>query len=517
MYPESDEISKDTIQRITLFRQQYVTVANKTLDLVEDKLSSPSELKRGMGLLFNQLKLMSNISECHQVFVTIVSTLNDWPLRFGYSSIWHIYVEHAYDLALTYDIQEHKNRLLLLKSETAFYREKMNEALELGLQALDEAQVLGQTDVLARSAHHVVNLLINKTNFLDAYELVKSIDKTGLINKESNAVAQLYIAISYFEVYQKLGKVNETQILITDVEDSLITKVDNHSRATWHHIVGLFEWRLGNHRDALKRYEVSRQLFAETGDYFEIALMSEMSLAWWTMGRLREAEALLLSARDLADQTLNYFRSFKASSNLALVYLSMGRVREAYNLNQECLDKAIATDYSRDIIRLTGNRGLIMAYLDKPNYTEALHDLKLDQQYFSARTQYLSSIYAHLSHLHNQLGDSKLAYTYAQDAFLIAYEKGYRQFEIIALRALAECTPSKAHAITILNRAITLAQDHALLHEAACYLSLSSLLTEPEQQEEYWDRGSQLLQQIGAERWLENSSISSPPLIPVAG
>ena len=517
MYPRSHEISEDTTQRINTFRQHYNKVAYRTLDLVEDKLSSPSQLKHGMGLIFNQLKLMSTIPECHQVFVTLVSRLNDWPLRFGYSSIWHIYVDHAYDLALRYDIEEHKNRLLLIKSETAFYREKMNKALQLGLQAVEGAQASGQTEVLARATYHIVNLYIHKSNVSDADEFLQTIDKTKLINQESDPVAQLYLAMSHLEIYHKLAKVKETQHLIRQVEQSLITQVDNHSRATWYHVVGLFEWYLGKHQEALKRYELSRQLFAEVGDYYEIALMSEMSLAWWTMGHLHEAEALLLSARDLADQTLNYFRSLKASSNLALVYLSMGRVQEAYDLNQECLNKAISIDYSSDIIRLTGNRGIIMSYFDNPDYNQALRDLELDKEHFSARTQHLSSIYRHLSHLHNQVGNSKLAYNYAQEALLIAHEKGYRQFEIIALRALADCTPSKEHAITILNRAISLAQGNALLHEAACYLSLSSLHTDPEQQNAYWDKGSQLLAQLGAERWLENRSLSSPPLIPFAG
>jgi tetratricopeptide (TPR) repeat protein len=327
-------------------------------------------------------------------------------------------------------------------------------------------------------------------------------------------IAQFYLKLAFLQVYRRIGNNDKIQETIDLTEPLLEKGLDKRSSAVWHHNVGLVKWYSGEHREALARYKMSKELFAQVSDKSEIGLTAEIGLTLWNIGQLEEALLYLSEAQIKADEILDYLRGLKIASHLVLLHLSKGELDLAAEYTATALKKAIAVKYTSDISRIIGNRGILKIHLG--DYTGALQDLEFDKQALQEKNQQLACTLANLGRLYNLMGDQEKGRLFALEALDIATEKQYRPRKIIALRALAECS-DKTTSIDLLKQAVDLSKNYQFLDEAACYLSLANLQDDVLEKQRYWERGTKLLHQIGASKWLVTATPQNPPLIPLVG
>lgn len=510
------QVDKDIDNRINHFLTTLPTLATSTYNKLQKILGTPAKLKQWIPLIFNQMSLIVQNNDCSKIFVEIVVLLGTWPMRLGYSKEWIYYVDMAHNLSLSQNLDVNFAYVFLLKSKTMFDQGNFNESLILA----EKGFLIGKSKKLPRelatTLSHMTTILLLQKKTTEALSMIDDLQVNLIVLDSNDKLAHLYLHLAKVQVYRKTGWMDKIRNLVDHFEHTFIHEVDRRSLGVWHHNIGLFEWYLGNHRSAIERYKLAKHLFALTADKGEIGITAEIALSLWNMGELKQAETYMLDAKEKAEATLDYLRILKIYSNLALIYLSEGRISEAYKINEESLTKAIHIRHMADIVRLTGNRGIIQIHQE--NYTDALSDLEYDFSNTNEQNQQLACTLANLSRVHRLMGDRNKALDCANKALELSENKNYRARIIIALRSLAECIIDVKEAKVLFERALNLAKDNQKLDEAACYLSISSIESDNmELKKEFWAMGVKLLEEINADLWLVGKSPESPPLIPLLG
>ncbi len=282
---------------------------------------------------------------------------------------------------------------------------------------------------------------------------------------------------------------------------------------------GLLRWAAGEYTGAAADMERALALFRAVGDlYAEAESYGILGLIYWSLSDYARAEDAI--RRDIAfnDRLGAWWHQVRDVGNLALVYLARRELETAlvHLAHQETLSLQLGDE--SELARCRANRGAV--YLCQGNYAAGAQELETAMTYYRAhnvRTEGILTDILNQARCYAGLGDVARARQMAQAALNSATRANAAVLRELALRCLADYTPSPEREQS-LHQALDIARrHHRRLDEADCLLALAHTAATPEEQAQLWEQGAAILHEIGAGAWLEGASPARPPRIPSTG
>jgi tetratricopeptide (TPR) repeat protein len=168
----------------------------------------------------------------------------------------------------------------------------------------------------------------------------------------------------------------------------------------------------------------------------------------------------------------------------------------------------------KELNRATANLGIVRLHQQK--YDLAIIMLEQSRYLYdqmSARESQVV-IYTNLSQAYTMIENHPKALSLAEKSLEIANSiEGAYPPCLIAFRCLAGCELLEVEQrIDYLQSALALTQDHRVFDKAACLLGLSWLHSSADKRISFAEEGTQLLHDIGAQRWLMKIRYGYPHL-----
>jgi tetratricopeptide (TPR) repeat protein len=458
--------------------------------------------------------------ELHPSAVTLILLLHPWPLQWGYWEDWEQELSFAIRDMNTIQAPQEKAELLTYLADMMYLTGRRDESLKLGKLAFSYACSANAMIPMARSGTKAALILLEQAEEQAAADIMNSIED-AIREQETRGnldcvTAQVYPIVYKARQLRFKGRLDTALVLLTDMLEKLKStpKISPNVLADCYSARSAIHWSQGESLLAIDDSKQAIALASLAGYEFEgNAYSSSLGMYYWTVGELKAAEETLLNCIRREEQANVYYWLAYNVGNLALVFLSQGRIQDALVMVEQHI--ALAKDHTSpaENMRALDNYGIIKFHAG--DYLSAQTALEQNIPIYENQTTRTNLIVqlANLSRCYRALSETDRAINVAEKAFEYAEQQSYPAAKIIALRCLAEIrVPEESKAL--LYRALALArQCHKVLDEAACLLSLAGLEENENQQKELWTEGTQILTKIGASAWLEGCSVKHPPKI----
>lgn len=459
--------------------------------------------------------------ELHSSAITLIALLHPWPLNWGYWAAWEQELSFAAKMAPS---PEQKAQLLTYLADMIFLTGRREAALDFAKQAFSYACLTNAIIPLARSGTIVSAILLENQERQAATDVLNTVEqeiaKREVQNKLDNQVVIARACmIPYKARWLRLeGRWDTALALLNGMIDRLesIPLIDPHKLADCYSTRSVFHWLQGESLSAIGDLDQAINLVSQAGyKVVENGYRGNLGLYYWAIGELKQAEKILLSCIRMAEQSRIYYRQIYDIGNLALVFLSQGRIQDALVMSERHLDLAKDHSSPAEKMRALDNYAIVKFYSGDYLYAQVTLEQNIPiYENQTVKTNIIIQL-VNISRCYIALDKSDLAISAAEKAYNYAEQQSYPAAKIIALRCLAEIRRSE-QSKQFLQQALILArQCHHLLDEAACLLSLAGTEADENEQTKLWQEGSQILDQIGASAWLEGCFPKHPPKIPL--
>jgi tetratricopeptide (TPR) repeat protein len=458
--------------------------------------------------------------ELHADATTLISLLHPWPLHWGYWADWERELNFAINESGTLQTPESKAEFFANLANLMFLTGRRDDALSLGKSAFSFASLSHSVVPLARSGIMVASILLERNEEQGARDILnfvaKEIEEQAAQGQNE---AQIVTARAYFvsDKARQLSRAGQGKVALDLLNEIIIQLnatpgVDPNVLADSYGTRSGIQWIQDQYVPAIEDLNRAIELVSLAGYGFaESAFRGNLGVCYWTIGELKMAEETLRCCIRLAEQSRIYFRLAYDVGNLALVFLSQGRVQDALVMSERHI--ALAKDHSTraESMRALDNYGVIKFHAGE--YEAAEIALKENLSFYekkSLKTDIIIQL-ANLGRCYIALGETEKAMNMAEKAFNYAQQQNYSSPTILALRCLAEFRPPR-ESKALLDQALALARQYNRpFDEAACLLSLASIEKNKNEQKKLWDEGTQILDKMGASAWLEGCSVKHPP------
>ncbi|MAT45699.1 MAG: hypothetical protein CL609_25485 [Anaerolineaceae bacterium] len=453
--------------------------------------------------------------ELYGSILAIITNLHPLPLRWGYGAAWQPWL----NFAIQNTAQENKRALYHNDlADYFFFSGEFDKSMEHAGIVFSMANP--SPVQLARSVRVLFTSYRSLGQSLQAEALIKEMffefeaHKPASEVSGSKALAWLRFNQNRLELLREEGKLNEALTLVEDMisldeqlgrPDTLLTAdlITHRSTLLWN--VASYECSVADLKFAIDLYQSEDDLFnAES-------LYSNLGLVYWSMGKLDEAEqslkrSILFYQKSALQQLISY-----DLGNLGLTYFARGDLEKAHHWTLEHINHCRKIGFVSEMNRGRRNLGTILYYLGA--YEQAIHETEAAHTYFEKRGSRdgygLDDLWIALCE--DQLGKKEAAFSRASRILEWSKERESLVLEQVSLRCLAWFSPLEER-VVLLERSLELAyQLNRLLEQAACLLMLASCTTD----DLIWEKGLDLIKSIGAEPWLEGSTIDQPPFLPL--
>jgi tetratricopeptide (TPR) repeat protein len=279
---------------------------------------------------------------------------------------------------------------------------------------------------------------------------------------------------------------------------------------------GVFHWANNQLSEAIEDFQQAKACYTVVGHKMGISSMSaNLSLVYIRMAHLDEAEQLTRDVLKLSQQHRSLSAQLRQLANLGYIYWLRGQFAEARQYFEQQLKLAEETRESRQIVLTRNNLACLDLYAGKPE--QAIESLKKAVEDFQTGNWIAGLIGAlmDLSMCHFALGQVSQAQQKAQQAQQLAEEIQSSELKMLTLRVAAH-VGLLANPLAGLEEAYQLAvQLGRPLDQAACLLQQVRHSPDPAHRLALWKTGTQMLDEIGAQAWLEGHSIENPPMLAV--
>ena len=460
--------------------------------------------------------------ELHPSAVTLILLLHPWPLQWGYWEYWEQELSFAIKDVNTIQAPQEKAEVLTYLADMMYLTGRRDESLQLGKLAFSYARSANAIILMARSGIKVALILLENAEEQAAEDILNSIEN-AITEQETQGnldyiTAQVYPVVYKARQLRLKGHSDTALVLLTDTIKKLeaTSKIPPNVLADCYSARSTVRWSQGKSLLAIDDSKQAIELASLAGYEFEKnTYCSSLGMYYWAVGELKVAEETLLNCIRREEQTNVYYWLAYNVGNLALVFLSQGRIQNALMMVERHM--ALAKDHTSpaENMRALDNYGIVRFHVG--DYLSAKIALEQNMPVYENQTMRTNLIVqlANLSRCHRALGETDRAINAAEKTFEYAEQQSYPTAKIIALRCLAEIRiPEQSKAL--LYQALALAhQCHIALDEAACLLSLAHIEKNGNKRKKLWQDGSQILKKIGADAWLEGHSITNPPQIPL--
>jgi tetratricopeptide (TPR) repeat protein len=414
-----------------------------------------------------------------------------------------------------------KAELFTYLADMMFLTGRRESALDFGKQALSYARLTHAIIPLVKSGVMIVMILLEHKEASAAADILNSLE-LEITENQGKLGPQIATARAWLGLHKARqlfigGDGSAASTLLKDVIDllELTAGVDPNVLADCYSMRSILHWLQGESILAINDLNQAIKLVSLAGyEYAESALRGNLGLCYRTVGELGKAEETLLRCIRLAERSRLYYRLAFDVGSLALVFLSQGRIQDALVMSER--HKTLAKDHSSpaENMRALDIYGMIKFHAGDSQSAQMILEQNVPAyENQSGKTDIIIQL-AYISRCYIALGKTDQAIHAAEKAFDYAEQQSYLPPKIMGMRSLAE-TGMPEQSKSLLNQALTLArQCHRLLDEAACLLSLAAVEQDENDKKKLWEDGSQILQKLGADAWLEGHSPKRPPQMP---
>jgi tetratricopeptide (TPR) repeat protein len=452
--------------------------------------------------------------------VTFITVLHPWPLHWNYWADWEQELSFAIDIV---QAPEHKAELLTYLADMMFLTGRRDATLNLGKQAISYAHTACAVIPLARAGIQTASILLQRKEARAAADIVNLVEQ--VIAKRETSLkqdSQVVTARAYLAVYKarELRLENHWAAALALLDDvieqfKLTSKVDSNIVADCYSARSVLFWLQGEALLAIEDLNQAINLVSMDGyEFAENAFRGNLGLCYWSIGELKQAKETMFHCIRVAEQSKIYYWLVFNIGNLAMVFLSEGRIQEALVMGERHI--ALAKNHSSpaENMRASDNYGVVKFHAG--DYKLAQNILEQNVPFYETQIGKADIVIqlVNISRCHAALGETDQAISLAEKAFDYAEQQSYPSPKIVARRCLAE-TQSPGQGKVLLEQALMLSrQYHRRLDEAACLLSLAMLQENEDDKKELWEEGMKILNIIGASLWLDGCSRERPPKIP---
>ncbi len=525
--PHAPEPSSTPAPDKAYWTAHYHTYLRERLAWARDYIRQqpPSEIAAHFPSFITLLRQARRFPDLHLLCAEVIAALHPHPQYWGHWAAWETELRFAAAVFAQHQQPrrqaEFSGYLVDLLQQTGRYV----EARALGEAALDLARTTCALIPQAQITSSLATVLRSQGQTSAAAALIQTakadIMEAPCVTPREQALAGAALSLAETTVFRTQGDLPQAIALVNQALDALLPfeTEESHWLALIHNHRGLLRWAAGEYTGAAADMERALDLFRAVGDlYAEAESYGILGLIYWSLSDYARAEDAI--RRDIAfnDRLGAWWHQVRDVGNLALVYLGRRELDTAlvHLAHQETLSLQLGDE--SELARCRANRGAV--YLCQGDYAAGAQELETAMSYYHAhhvRTEDILSDILNQARCYAYLGDPERARQMAQDALDSATCANADVLRGLALRCLADYTPSPERE-QYLYESLDIARRHRRrLDEADCLLALAHTAATPVEQTRLWEQGAAILHEIGAALWLEGAAPEQPPRMPSTG
>jgi tetratricopeptide (TPR) repeat protein len=481
------------------------------------RTASLSEVRTHLSSFLTLLNETHRYGELTYPSLDLISQLHPLPLRWGMGYRWEAELRFALQHTPPENTSQRSEYLCAL-ADVCYFSGNFGQAVEYCETVLSIPN--GPASLSARASRILFYCLRSTGQPQKADQLFEDLSPSFLSNQPAAAIplelARAWLMFNQCRIdrYREQGKIQQALELVEDMiwldqqegspEKNLTADLVTH-RST-------LLWVKARYPESVADLKQAMRLYRESEDHFNAeSLQSNLGLVYWTMGELPLAEETLQSAIRFYQKTGSQQLITYDIGNLGLVHFARGNLNEALRLTREHIAHAQNINFVSESYRGKRNLGTLLYYFAE--YEQAIEELLSSNAYYQnhgSRDGYgLDFLWSSLCY--NALGEYDEALKMAQEMIGWSEKMDSQLILQLTLRCLASLSPTEEKE-ALLKQSLDLVNlTERKLEKAAVLLALANAAGD----EQYWQQGSAILKEIGAEQWLRERSLENPPFIPM--
>ncbi|MCB8926664.1 MAG: tetratricopeptide repeat protein [Ardenticatenaceae bacterium] len=478
------------------------------------------QLKEHFDSFLVLLRRARSHSNLHIAYINLLTALHPWPLRWGEWDAWELELQQAIPVLAAHQHIAQQAELMTYLAEIQFRTGRLETAVQTSHNAANIAWKSGEVTAWAAATSRGIYALNRLGRNDEARQLLahgeaqlteNAIEAPQLSHLEASG--HLLLRRMVFMRYDGIPgeAARRAQMLITTLSN--YSQVDKRLLATLYTDQATMLWAADQYDTAVSSLKKAIGIYTELGDTYEaITTRGNLGIVYWSMARLGEAETAIRDSLQLAETFHARLRIMNEMGNLCAISFSRGKLVQALSFTERHLALAQEADDAAEINRAYGNRAMALLYLGDYEAALPLLEESLDRLHTLGLLQQLAQTYAHLSCCLDGLGRREEAITAVAQAENLIQNIESPSIQVLILRCRARLTPLQ-EATNLVKQALALARRHSQrLDEGICLLRLA-LLSSGLHQAQFWEEGSAIINEIGAEAWLDGRSLQNPPTL----
>ena len=503
------------------FQQMVEDSLRHSIALVQANANTPQAFHPHMDSLASQLRWGARFAPELAARLTVAAY--PWPARWGQADSWRRHLEQACQ-GLPPSHPLHRQALACL-ADIFQLSGRPEKVVEIAGPLFDDPTVpLEELELLvAQGGGAWLSALTSQGKTLEAEQAVRSLwgrleSAPPRPSLPAQAQARAVLLLHRSTAARRKGDLALALDLISQAIAGLEGQrnADRSSMSELLQSRAIYHWVGADYPSALADLEYAQQVSASAADRIGLcSIHGNRGLVYWSMSAFGLAERELLAGIQLAEKNKWTYLLMKQVGNLGMVYLNLGDLPNALGYIERGRKLAEITGDEYEKALAEGNRAAVQIYTDHPE--QALPGLFSTLQKYANTERYETQVGAlvDLSICHYRVGDLRASARFAQQAHDLAQTGGVPVLLLIAARARALCAPA-SQAADLLQQAFQLAERlDRKLDMAGCKLSLAHLAAEHETRLQAWEQAVDILNQIGAAKWVENQPVGAPILLPM--
>ena len=500
----------DKMRWQSFYQRSLARQINRLISLINKKKKTPAELLKhfeSMLTLFEQGRSHPD-SATRLKLIHFVHTLHPLPLWWGKWSEWMHVLEQASFIAQEEGKTDYLIWLYLMQAEMMLSTGRGKNALSLSQKALKIARKDINTEMILRAemsvfeANKYLGLIGDRIEAMSTLENSLK-EKSFLLSPKVRKKLEVEVLLKKTDILRRQGHIKEVNRIIQQaylIAKELFDKDDLFMATVYTHRSAVY-WSSRKYDLAIANHKKALAIFTLWGDQIsQIDCEGDIGLTYWSAGKYKEAEQVLLSSVKKAERLKLLRWQAIQMGNLGLVHFNRGRLTKATVLMQRHRDLSALTDNYAEEKRALGNLGTVQIHLGL--FQEALENMQKDHKHVKEMQLNTATarLYAKISWALDGLGEKEKAIEHAQKSLHAAEKLNEPLSKIIALRCLSALEIPLKDKIRYAEKARALAQKHnRKVNEAGALFTLADAY----ENDNLYYEAVEILKEIGAEDWLK--------------
>lgn len=504
------------------FEQQLARQLRQKRRLVRN--TPPMQWQKHLGSLLTLLNQARNTPALWPLALDFIETLDPWPRRQGHTDAWESQLRHWLQIAQQQHQDAHATELLARLTDLYTSTGKWEQVCHTAAQALPLAQRHQNLLVYGRVSALLANAQAKLGEIVTSRQTVQNARAELQKMATTHPPREYILANSYLDIRQAndlriSGQLSEALALISNSLQNVLAltpPADTGLIGNIYEARGVFYWANNQFPEALQDLQQARACYESIGHTMGLSsLIANLGLVYIRMARFDEAEQITRSSLKEARQHRSLSNELRHLADLGSVYWLRGQFAEAQPYFQQQLKLAEETQETLQIFLARNNLACLDLYAGHPERALAGLQKAVDDFRSKNWVEALIGALMDLSMCNYALGRVTQAQQLADEAQQLANQNQSRALQMLTLRVAAHVglleSPFEG-----LERAYQMAvQLRRPFDQAACLLQQVRHAPTPARRAACWQSGVQLLNEFGAQAWLEGHSIENPPMLAV--